>query len=104
MSEEPLYELKKDVNMPGRYWRAGAKKTEREWKIIFQIKENWPFSWEAEWFIDLRVKPELAKDEILELVSEIFSKRELHSITYKEAACTCVREAMTRFKNRSHEQ
>lgn len=103
MSDEPLYELRKDVSMPGTYWRAGCRKTEKDWKQIFGIPEGHPMHWERDWFIDLRPLEEQPKDEIQELVKEIFARHNIHSITYKETACECIREALTRFKNKDHE-
>jgi|SRR5882762_436127 len=96
--DEPLYELRKDVNMPGAYWRAGDQKTEKEWKEIFGISESHPFHWESSWFIDLRPAEKQPKDKIYELVRTIFEKHDLHSVSYREAACECVREALVRFK------
>ncbi len=98
MSEEPLYELRKDVWMPGTYWRAGCQKSEKDWKQIFGIPEGQPMSWEKEWFIDLRPVEAQPQDEIRELVKEVFTKHNIHSITYMDAACECVREALVRFK------
>lgn len=78
------YELKKDVTTPGNFWRAGIRKTEKEWREIFDFVN---IQWESEWFIDLSVAQEEApKDELRDIINSVFKDKGLHSITYKEAA------------------
>lgn len=106
---EPIYELKKDVSMPGRYWRAGAKKTEAEWKKEFGIKPDYPFQWCMDWFIPPPEEPNYHIDEVKEVVKSVFDRQQLHSITYREAAEECCREVLARFysiyqKEASNEQ
>ena len=98
MPEETLYELKKDVQIPGHYWRAGIRKTEKEWKEIFHMSDDYPFQWEREWFIDLRPQQEQPTDGVADIVDEVFEKEGLKSISYKEAAAKAIRLALTRLK------
>lgn len=70
--------------MNKRYIRAGSRKTEAEWKERlgeFNIK------WAIDWFIDLEEsKDQEPIDELRELINDVFNKRGLNSVTYKQAA------------------
>lgn len=84
MAEAKLYELKKDVRMPGSYWRAGIIKTETEWKEIFDFRV---IDWEMEWFIDRsKVEEPEPVDVLGEIIKHVFKSKHLHSITFKEVA------------------
>lgn len=96
MPEETLYELRKDICMPGSYMRAGIQKTRKEWKILFPHIIN--FDWEREWFLLLGVPNKQSVDQIQEIVDEVFDKEGLKSISYKEAAAKAIRLALTRLK------
>lgn len=96
MSEELLYELRQDVTMPGHYWRAGIKKTKKEWMNLFNIN-SFQFGWATEWFIDLSPKDAEEVDRVKQIVKEEFNRQNLISITYTEAAENCVRKALTEF-------
>lgn len=95
---DKLYELKKDVSTPAGYWRAGAKKTEAEWRHEFHIPDSTPFDWVREWFIDISPSKEKKLDEIEEIVKLIFTKHQLHSISYRDAAIEACKECLNRFK------
>lgn len=82
--------------MPGHYWRAGVKKTKAQWIEIFDMDE-YQFGWADEWFIDLTPTEPHQIDRVKEIVNQEFEREGLHSITYKEAAETCVRKALTEF-------
>ncbi len=89
MKPDTLYELRKDITMPGRYYGAGIQKTGSEWLELFP---NLPvFGGAGEWFIDLTEHVVPAVDPICSLVNDIFEKAGLRSTTYKEAAVACVR-------------
>jgi len=94
---EILYELKQDASIPTGYWRAGKKLSEKRWREIFNIPENSPFSWFSDWFIDLTPTPSEEIDRIKEIVNQVFTDLNLHSISYKEAAEICVRKALIEF-------
>lgn len=93
---ETVFELKKDINTPSEYIRAGEQKTKAEWEKMFP--KSFIFN-SNEWFIDMtppeefesyRVSPEEA------IVNEIFKKKGLHSMSYREAAI----EAVVTYKKR----
>ena len=87
MSDENKYELKKDIWTPDRFWRAGMRKNKEDWMKEFNLDEI-EFKWSVnEWFLDLsEKKDEYTPDELYELITSVFTKRGLHSISYKEAA------------------
>jgi hypothetical protein len=97
---EKIYELKTDVRTPQGYWRAGMKKTEAEWRKEFHISDSYPFQWVEEWFIDLSPKEEPEIDEVFDIVRKIFDKKDLHSITYREAAVEACKQCLIYFKNK----
>ena len=97
MNEEKLYELRKDVNMPGYYVRAGAKKTEAQWRAEFHLHPDQPFDWFKEWFIDLTQPIKEQQDRIKEIVDDEFYRQGLFSLSYKEAAKTIVRRVLSEF-------
>jgi hypothetical protein len=82
------YELRKDVQMPNGFWRAGIRKTAEEWN------ELWPNAiptWgNNEWFI--RIDPNVPNplpdpvDMPVRIVTGMFKAHQLHSITYKQVA------------------
>lgn len=92
-----LLELKKDINVPGEYVRAGTIKTKKEWKKLFPsafLFDTYETFQNHEWFINKSLpikkydgKPNLQR----EIVHKIFSKRGLMSMTYKEAAEACLK-------------
>jgi uncharacterized protein YpiB (UPF0302 family) len=84
MSEDKLYELRKDVWTPHHFWRAGMQRTEKEWHKEFG---EFNIKWASEWFIDLTAhEASLEKDELRMLIDSVFERKHLHSISYKEAA------------------
>jgi len=89
--EEPLYELLKDISLPGMYYRAGNQKTKSEWIALFPhaftLGEN------VEWFISLPLQEEkTVQDTAVRIVSEVFQKMGLRSISYRMAAEQCIRQ------------
>lgn len=81
---EKLYELRQDVWTPAGFWRAGMKKTEKEWHQAFG-DFYMPFC--SEWFINLsEYKEPDSRDELQDLVNKVFERKKLNSISYKEAA------------------
>lgn len=84
MIEDKLYELRKDVWYPGNYYRAGIQKTEAEWAELFDFID---IDFYSEWFIDLSEHKEHESiDELQELINKVFERKQLNSISYKEAA------------------
>jgi hypothetical protein len=84
MSEDKLYELRQDIWTPVYFIRAGFRKTEKEW-VERLGKFNIKFA--SEWFIDLSKEiNDPYKDDLQDLINSIFEKRNLNSISYKEAA------------------
>lgn len=88
-SKTGLFELKKDIQIPGQYFRAGERKSKESWEAIF------PHSFSAfvtsDWFIDLskhRQKHYSEDNMPLErmLVDNYFDKVSLYSLSYREAA------------------
>lgn len=78
------YELKKDVVLPGKYYRAGLIKTAKQWQKEFGkiILDS-----ESEWFIDLSKVDTTQEPTMLNsIIDEIFKDHGLRSISYKEAA------------------
>lgn len=85
MSKDKLYELRKDAWTPSGFWRAGIKHTQAEWAREFN---NPKLTMWTDWFIDTtKVEEPTDPDELYQLVKDVFEKKGLHSITYKEAAC-----------------
>lgn len=85
-----MLELRKDIILPGQYFRAGQRLAREEWLKLFPhlyFQGDWD-----EWFLD-PVKVTFQPSDIIEkLVDEIFESRNLKSITYKQAAAECVRK------------
>lgn len=82
------FELRKDISTPNGYTRAGKILTGKEWKKLYPgcLEFHW-----REWFIDLdKVEPEPPKDELRELVREVFKERGLRSLSYMDAAVEVV--------------
>lgn len=97
--DEPLYELRKDVQMPGAYWKAGIKKTEKEWREIFHMGES-QYKWSSEWFLDLTPVKRPEHDRVKQIVEDIFIRENLFSISYKEAAIEAVHKALSELSNK----
>lgn len=84
MSEEKIYELRQDAWTPSGFWRAGIRHTEAEWRQEFNDPKL--IMWN-DWFFDTSIVKEKDNcDELYQLVKNIFEKKGLHSISYKEAA------------------
>ncbi len=97
MKLDTPYELRKDIDVPGRYYPAGDRKTGSEWLTLFpdaDVIDEWD-----DWFIDTTTRPEPASDPILNLVNDVFDKRGLCSISYKEAAVACVKAWQEKLNN-----
>lgn len=85
-----MLELRKDINLPGQYYRAGQQETKDEWLKLFPhlyFQGDWD-----EWFIDTAKEPDEPRDVIEKLVNEVLEKYGLRSISYKQAAAECVRK------------
>ncbi len=79
-----IYELKKDIVLPGGYYRAGTKKTAKQWQKEFG---KITLDKEPEWFIDISKAQDKQEPSMLNaIIDEIFKQHGLYSITYKEAA------------------
>ena len=90
ISKVGLFELKKDINTPDCYIRAGKRKTKEEWEQLFP--KAFQFFCNDEWFIDLTPKEEQPKYEksiVEKLVDEVFDSHGLLSISYRKAAVMC---------------
>lgn len=87
---EKLFELRKDIDTPERYIRAGEQKTREEWEKIFP--DAFKLSQDT-WFIDMsKAKIKTENHIAWEIVNELFAKNGLKSITYKEAAVASIKE------------
>lgn len=88
VKDDKIFELRKDISTPGGYWRAGTRKTKKEWVELFNIA-SYLFDHKNynEWFIDpLEVIEEFELDDLSKIVNEVFGRKELRSISYKDAA------------------
>lgn len=84
MSDEKVYELKKDIWTPAFFIRAGFRKTEKEWK---ERLGDFEMKWASDWFFDPSEKAEQQQiNELNELIEAVFMEKGLNSISYKEAA------------------
>lgn len=92
---EPLYELIKDIDMPGRYIRAGARKTAAEWKKMFP-EISWKFG-HREWFMGVPANnaPRQQPGRINEIINEVFDRHGLKSMSYKDACRKVVEQVLT---------
>lgn len=93
-----MFELKKDIKMPGHYYRAGQQQTKEEWLQIFP--DGFDFDW-RDWFIDLKALEDSQYQPInliQELVNEIFDRKGLHSISYRQTACICVEQYLKKYR------
>lgn len=91
--DDKIYELRKDISLPGRYFRAGQQRSKSAWKALFP--DAFKFD-ERDWFIDIAAVEEAKKDSRSVkqiIVDEVFARHELKSLSYKEAAMEC----MTRY-------
>lgn len=96
-----MFELKKDINTPDCYKRAGTKATREEWEKIFPNAFQFGDRNE-EWFIDLSIKvddTEQKENLVWDVVNEVFEKNGLHSISYKQAAVKCCQEYFRKAKS-----
>lgn len=85
-----MLELKKDIKGPGYYWRAGMQKSREDWQKEFpNLKGSGEWN---EWFIDLDAPREVKRDPLRLMVETEFDLAELYSISYREAACFCLRK------------
>lgn len=89
-----MFELKKDINTPDCYHRAGTKATKEEWEKLFP--KAFQFGGvNDEWFIDLSIKQDDSEQKenlIWDVINEVFEKHGLHSISYKKAAVKSCQE------------
>lgn len=82
---DTIYELRKDICTPNGYTRAGQRKSKAEWLKLY------PNAFDLgseEWFINVSV-PVIEKteeDKDWELIREVFDRKGLKSISYKEGA------------------
>lgn len=82
--EEKTYELLKDISFPGHYFRAGQRKTAKEWYELFKFVD---ISWEKDWFMDVEgIQENEFSDVLSRIIIEEFEKRGLRSQTYSTAA------------------
>lgn len=82
---EKIYELRRDARVPNGYWRSGMRKTHKEWAKEFSTSHLTLWN---DWFIDCsKIEEPDSTNELYQLVKDVFEKKGLHSITYKEAAC-----------------
>ncbi len=96
-----MFELKKDINTPEMYKRAGTKATKEEWEKIFPKAFQFG-DMNEEWFIDLSIKQddtEQKENLVWDVVNEVFEKNGLHSISYKQAAAKCCQEYFRKAKS-----
>lgn len=100
---EKIFELKRDVWYPGHYFRAGMRRTEAEWKEIFAFND---IRWESDWFIDLTKQEQdiLLKDELGLIIEDVFSRKKLNSITYKEAARMVAEQFLKIYQSQPNEK
>ncbi len=99
-----MFELKKDINTPDLYKRAGTKATREEWEKIFPKAFQFGDR-NDEWFIDLSIKKddtEQRQDLARDVVHDIFEKRGLYSISYKQAAMLCCHEYLRKFESKKN--
>lgn len=90
-------ELRKDISVPNRYFRAGHTATAETWELMFP-KSTTELGW-RDWFINLdEPLEESPRDPIRELVKEVFAERGLRSQSYIGAAI----EAINRYKKQSN--
>lgn len=94
------FELRKDINTPNGYIRAGTRKTKAQWEVLFPESFTWGDHYE--WFIDCS-KPvtepyERSVEE--QIVHDVFQSRGLQSISYKEAAIGCIDQYKRYLKDR----
>jgi hypothetical protein len=95
-----MFELKKDINTPDYYHRAGTKATKEEWEKIFPKAFQFGGT-NDEWFIDLSIKKddtEQKEELVWNVVNDVFNRNGLHSISYKEAAVKSCQEYLRKAK------
>jgi hypothetical protein len=91
-----MFELKRDIQMPGHYYRAGQQQTKEEWLQIFP--DGFDFDWK-DWFIDLSIEETKNNPNLIsDLVNEIFEAKNLHSISYRNATCIYVEQYLKRYR------
>ena len=98
---DKLFELRKDVSMPGQYFRAGLRKPLWEWERAFGALIDPDI---REWFFDVE---EEAKKPVPEphlkitVVHEVFEAAGLNGIAYKNAAHDCIDEYLKRVNEKA---
>lgn len=92
LNPDDRLELKRDIQMPDRYYRAGTTKTRAEWLDLFPKIGDWNWN---DWFFNLSDLPPQTLDVDLmgTVINQVFEKHNLHSISYKQAT----REAIERY-------
>lgn len=100
--KEAIYELKQDIRLPGAYIRAGERKSKAQWEASFPNAFRWGENDWKEWFIDLSEGKKIisASPTIIEIVNTVFERRNLHSLSYKDAAIECIAEYKKIFKRK----
>lgn len=96
-----MFELKKDINTPDGYKRAGTKATREEWEKLFPTAFQFGGK-NDEWFIDLSIKQddtEQKQNLIWDVVNDVFEKHGLHSISYKQAAVKSCQEYLRKVQS-----
>jgi hypothetical protein len=84
MSENKIYELRRDIWTPALYIKAGFRKTEAEWK---ERLGDFNIKWQSDWFIDIEKEAtQKPKDKLKILIDAVFEEKGLYSLTYKDAA------------------
>ncbi len=89
-----IYELKKDICMPGHHLRAGARKTKGEWLVLYPEGVT---NYAEEWFYNVTrqgIPKELSREAYI--VDIVFRNMGLTSIAYREAAIECLKEFIRR--------
>lgn len=82
---DTIYELRKDITTPNGYIRAGKRKSKSEWL------KDYPNAFDLgseEWFINVSVPvvEETEEDNDWKLIGEVFERKGLRSISYKQGA------------------
>ena len=101
-----LFELKKDIQTPDSYTRAGTIMTKQQWESKFP--KCFSCGGNNQWFIDLE---ELHKendneskiDLAWQVVNDLFEKNNLFSISYKSAAVECCKEYLKQINKKDNE-
>ena len=94
-NQHKIYELRKDVLMPGQYFRAGEMKTLWEWERAFGPILDPDI---REWFFDVEEAKKFVPEPHLKIavINEVFQAAGLNSFAYKNAAHDCIDEYLKR--------